>query len=493
MTDLTIPNTFIPGTKAKAQEVNENFTAVKNAVNQKANVNGDETKTFKVATATQNDHAVNKAQFEELSESLQETCNSTLTNFCVHSGNVNSQGEADLMSYSSGIMSFKVGDSYPNAVISNAKGIITTLTSFTNLNVSPTPYSVFTPNYMSSNVLPSGYSATSTADTMNVYKMFDNNSGTYFQTNACETEVIYEIPTKIIPTQVYALSNTYPNEACSLMGFELYGYLENADTYEHILTDLSNPQQDHDYNETIYLSTNQSSKSYKKFKIVFKTVNGTAYQPRIQSFQIIGLEENDTGLSSLDYETQNIFVTSTGTTYALSNSIFTQNTRPNMKKDDIWINTQSFPLKITKFDGEDDIEFSDVLIGSVKFVSGVYESHTTNQYNQNGYNLNACSTTFVNNWKNVQADYSKTIQWTWGQTYTAPSDGWVFALGQAQGGYSVAHLKINDFIFNVTQSGLSDAGLSSGFLAPVSKGDSIKAYDGTGGFTQFAFIPCKGV
>ena len=27
MTDLTIPNTFIPGTKAKAQEVNENFNA----------------------------------------------------------------------------------------------------------------------------------------------------------------------------------------------------------------------------------------------------------------------------------------------------------------------------------------------------------------------------------------------------------------------------------------------------------------------------------
>lgn len=494
MTDLIIPNTFIPGTKAKAQEVNENFTAVKNAVNNKADVNGDETQTFAVATATQDNHAVNKTLFNQLSESLQETCNLSLTNFCVHSGNVNSQGDADLMSYSSGVISFKVGgDDYPNMVISNIRGLVSTITSLPNLNVSATSFSAFTPSAMTSNSLPSGYSVSSSVDVTNAYKLFDGNTSTYFQTNDDAVEVIYEIPEKIIPNQVYVLSNIASNVSYPLLGFELYGFSDLLNSYEHIVTDLSNTNQLVNYEKTITLSTNQSSHLYKKFKIVFKTAHASSYPPLVHSFRITGLKPDDTGLSSLDNETQNIFVSSDGDVYRLSNSIFIQNKRPVMQKDDLWIKTHSFPLSIVKFDGEEDVEFSDVFIGSVNFVSGAYHSHYTNPYNQNGYNLNALTPQFVNNWKNMMPDYSRIVQWVWGQGYYAPSDGWVFALGQALANNSVPSLTINDNIFYVAQSGISGAGCSAGFMAPVSKDDYIIAGNGTGSFTQFYFIPCKGV
>lgn len=493
MTDLTIPNTFIPGTKAKAQEVNENFTAVKNAVNQRADVNGDETQTFKVATATQDNHAVNKAQFNQLSETLQETCNLSLTNFCVHSGNVNSQGEADLMTYSSGIMSFKVGDTYPDMIISNAKGLLSTITNLSNLNISSTPYTSFTSSNMTSNSLPSGYAASSTTDVTNTYKIFDGDTSSYFQTNDDSVEVIYEIPDKIIPNQIDILSNYYNNIAYSLLGFELYGFSEYENTYEHIITDLSNTSQNNNYQKTIYISTNEACKSYKKFKIIFKTSYANTRPPRVNSFTISGLKESNTGLSSLDSETQNIFVTTTGSVYALSNTIFIQNTRPNMKKNDVWVNTQGFPLKVIKFDGENDTEFVDVPIGSITFTSGAYSSHATNPYNQNGYNINNSTTSFINNWKNTLPDYSKKIEWVWGQSYTAPSDGWVFALGQARDGYFAPFVSINENKFCVGQSGINTGGCSAGVALPAFKGDSIKTGDGTGLFTQVYFIPCKGV
>ena len=81
---LEIPYTFIAGTKAKANEVNANFLAIKNMVDtlevtqteqgnditallaQKADINGNQGELFRVANAESDYDAVNKATLEDL-------------------------------------------------------------------------------------------------------------------------------------------------------------------------------------------------------------------------------------------------------------------------------------------------------------------------------------------------------------------------------------------------------------------------------------------
>ena len=76
MSNFIVPNTFVPGTKARAQDVNENFVAVQDELNLKAEKNGDETQTFYVANATHDNEAVNKAQ---LNSAINESNNNKVT------------------------------------------------------------------------------------------------------------------------------------------------------------------------------------------------------------------------------------------------------------------------------------------------------------------------------------------------------------------------------------------------------------------------------
>ena len=76
MSNFIVPNTFVPGTKAKAQEVNENFAAIQEELNDKAGKNGDASQTFLVANATQNNEAVNKGQ---LNSAISTSINNVVT------------------------------------------------------------------------------------------------------------------------------------------------------------------------------------------------------------------------------------------------------------------------------------------------------------------------------------------------------------------------------------------------------------------------------
>lgn len=136
---------FIPGTKAKAQEVNANFTALKDAVNEKALLHGDSALTFSVANATEVSHAVNKGQLDNLSTNLTAEINKTGIKFCVKSGNT-SNGKGDLFSYSVLTITPKIGGAYPNLVFSDYRGVQTTITSAANISMSGKPdgaYNIF--------------------------------------------------------------------------------------------------------------------------------------------------------------------------------------------------------------------------------------------------------------------------------------------------------------------------------------------------------------
>lgn len=127
--------TFIPGTKAKADEVNANFAALQTAINEKAAVEGDGSQTFLVSDATADKHAVNKKQLNEASEALTAKINRTGTKFCVKSGNT-TNGKGDLFSTDVYELAAKIGGIYDDLVIVDYAG------NQTIISTTPAPISL---------------------------------------------------------------------------------------------------------------------------------------------------------------------------------------------------------------------------------------------------------------------------------------------------------------------------------------------------------------
>lgn len=123
---------FVPGTKAKAQEVNENFSILKDAINAKASMNGDAGQSFSVANATSSSHAVNKSQMDTSVNNLKTAMDGLNNRFSLLNGNLSS-GESDLMAFSGSTLSFKIGGSYAPLNWVCANGTIESVTSLPNI------------------------------------------------------------------------------------------------------------------------------------------------------------------------------------------------------------------------------------------------------------------------------------------------------------------------------------------------------------------------
>lgn len=126
--DYLTLTTFVPGTKAKADEVNANFSALKEAINSKATMNGDSTQIFSVAEATADSHAVNKSQLDDLSDDLTAEINRTGTRFCVKSGNI-SNGQGHLFSYNVLEITPLIAGAYSNLVVVDYTGTQSTIST----------------------------------------------------------------------------------------------------------------------------------------------------------------------------------------------------------------------------------------------------------------------------------------------------------------------------------------------------------------------------
>ncbi|MCQ2789292.1 MAG: hypothetical protein MJ229_02830 [bacterium] len=129
-----ILKTFIPGTKAKASEVNSNFSVLKDAINFKADMNGNELQPFSVANAEEDFQAMNKGQVKEIQEEMNAKIQKISSYFCAKSGNV-TNGNADLFTYSGLTITSKVGGIYPNLVCLDYEGNQYTFDSFDDLSM----------------------------------------------------------------------------------------------------------------------------------------------------------------------------------------------------------------------------------------------------------------------------------------------------------------------------------------------------------------------
>lgn len=137
--------TFIPGTKAKASEINANFSTLQETLNGKANKNGDSSQKFSVADADDDMHAVNKAQLKELSDNLSAEIAKSTTEFCVKSG-YTTNGKGDLFSYSGVQVTPKIGTGFANLTVADYEGLQTTFTTaaaFSMNNKSDGLYNIF--------------------------------------------------------------------------------------------------------------------------------------------------------------------------------------------------------------------------------------------------------------------------------------------------------------------------------------------------------------
>ena len=138
MSNFIVPNTFIPGTKAKAQEVNENFTSIQNELNTKATKTGDVTQPFFVAPAIEDNQATTKKQIEKIIEETKTELFSKveIKDLCLFalSGNVSKEGKADLISFSDMNLNFLVGGVYPN-LIGNIQGKTTSINSINSFSL----------------------------------------------------------------------------------------------------------------------------------------------------------------------------------------------------------------------------------------------------------------------------------------------------------------------------------------------------------------------
>lgn len=142
MNNFVVPNTFVPGTKAKAQEVNENFVSIQDELNQKAEKAGSISQVFNVANAQDSSHAVNKGQFEtaisDLSESFNNSISRMSTPFLIERAHTDSSGNPDFIVPQGGILTFKVNDSNYGPIVAVPANNLPkfTITSLSNLNLS---------------------------------------------------------------------------------------------------------------------------------------------------------------------------------------------------------------------------------------------------------------------------------------------------------------------------------------------------------------------
>lgn len=195
MSNFIVPNTFIPGTKAKAQEVNENFSSIQNELNTKASKTGDFTQPFFVAPATEENQATTKKQvcnlIEDTKAEIASDINKNNLSLFPQSGNADENGNADLIDFSAMNLNFLVGGNYPN-LVGNIQGNQTEITYVASLSLS-------------------GYSD-------NTYNIFVDRNGE-ISTFANKIYIQPKEPTMVI-NDIWVNTSIYPNEIKQFNGNE---------------------------------------------------------------------------------------------------------------------------------------------------------------------------------------------------------------------------------------------------------------------------------
>ncbi len=366
MTEFSIPNIFTAGTKAKAYEVNENFAAVKDAINDNAD---------SIAANAQNLTSLEdyvdgdfKDELENLIESVSKI------NFCVNSAQ---NPLLAINSTNSSILDFNVNDgtTYKPLIATPAPGAAFELTSIPSLNMStyasgtynifvdetgnteaykntiyaqatePVPDTTFAQPTLSSNGTLGGsaFAVSATNTTANAWKPFASQ---LYQSTANPGTVDF---TAYNPTALHVNSITVKGGAEAPYypsAFTLYASNDNS-----TWTNLGN-YTNSDYSERT-ITINSYTGFYKYYKI---SITSFAYYSGYPYLFISKLVLNGTILAPND--------------------------------NNVWLDTSIEPLRAFKHNGTNWEAFNLVPVGSATVSSSAIASVATFDFNQNGYNFN---------------------------------------------------------------------------------------------------------
>lgn len=125
---FSIPNTFVAGTKAKADEVNENFVSVQNEINKESE---------NIANLTEELNYVKNELVGEFVAESEMLAKNVKSRFCVNFANLDETGtKTDLFDCTGSTVSFKVGGDYPLLIGTNAFGDSETFDSIESVDFS---------------------------------------------------------------------------------------------------------------------------------------------------------------------------------------------------------------------------------------------------------------------------------------------------------------------------------------------------------------------
>lgn len=430
MSNFTVPYTFVGGTKARAEEMNANFLAVKNELNTKVdkNTNGS----VVVGTATESTHAVNKGQLEGILDTgLSAKANNTLSNltydgnikfqympYSFSKGAINSNGDPDLLDITDNTkVVFNVDENTPliGVLASGENFERTSITDLVITNLADGIYNLFigkdgacipllNPVYrqksepqplvetswsqpvLSANGTLGGdvfaVGGTGFSSTYPAWQCFDNNSGTQCGTNTmnqgCNLIVFNPNPLKISKLVITQGGISGVMQPCS--GLHLYGSNDNAswEDLSELWTNNSSNKPSMGATATFNIT---SDSFYKYFKFVMSSANGAL----------------GTGLAEIKITATQLCGTN------LSNAV--------------WLNTSGKPYTSMKHDGVEWVNFDYVpLPQNITIANGVITSaNKAVNYGDNGYDRYL-----------MLPDTSRSTNLTSGISYKAPLNGWIF-------------------------------------------------------------------
>ncbi len=126
---FNIPNTFVAGTKAKADEVNENFTSLQNEINKNAQT---------VIDIKKDVEYIKNDFMDDIAAEVQMISQAQKSKFSINSAHLAEDGKSpDILDDSDPeILAFKVGGEYPVLIATNAAGESETFESIESVGIS---------------------------------------------------------------------------------------------------------------------------------------------------------------------------------------------------------------------------------------------------------------------------------------------------------------------------------------------------------------------